>query len=508
MADLIPLYHDLSFYQNQQSSQKRYDNILNIFKDNFDSKPLFFARAPGRVNFIGDHIDCSYFSSLPMAIDADVVAAVSLRDDSNVKLVNLDDKYEDTGFELPKDEILSINKEIFSWANYVKCGFLVASKYLKDRNIKQINEFKGLNVVYDGRVPTGGGLSSSAAISVCSALLFLRANGLTEISKKDLTAITVVSEHYLGVNTGGMDQCASIYGEKSKALLVHYKPDLYGEVFTFPEVKPHGIVLLISNTLVEANKFETAPINYNLRVVEFAVAAEILAKRTNLELVQDSNLGTGTLKGFIDNYCEQKLGWEHWDGHNIDQGIKLLEKGLEVIEQLFTAQEKEGFTTEEAYTALDSNREDFHARFLTKFNVKYEKLKLYKRAKHVFLDSLNVFKVLKLLSKETDDNFMVDLGKILNDSQQTSIENIENSTPEINAVCEIALKNGSYGSRVTGAGWGGSVVHVTTSDKIDQLYKALSEQYYEKKFPGITKETLESALVITEPSAGASLVEF
>lgn len=508
MSDLIPIYHDLSFYQNQEKSQKRYDNILSKFSEAFKSKPLFFARAPGRVNFIGDHIDCSYFSSLPMAIDADVTAAVSLRDDSLIKLINLDDKYEDTSFELPKDEILSINKEIFSWANYVKCGFLVASKFLHDRNIKQIHEFKGLNVVYDGRVPTGGGLSSSAAISVCSALLFLRANGLTEITKKDLTAITVVSEHYLGVNTGGMDQCASVYGEKSKALLVHYKPDLYGELFTFPEVKPYGIALLISNTLIEANKFETAPINYNLRVVEFAVASEILAKRTGLTLVQDSNLSTGTLKGFIDNYCEQKLGWEHWDGHNIEHGIKLLNKGLELIEELFTEEEKTGFTTEDAYKALDSNLEDFTTRFLTKFNVRYEKLKLYKRAKHVFLDSLNVFKVLELLSQKADDDFMVNLGKILNDSQQTSIENIENSTDEINTVCEIALKNGSYGSRVTGAGWGGSVVHVTTSDKIDQLYKALAEQYYEKKFPGITKETLESALVITEPAAGASLVEF
>lgn len=501
----IPIYKDLSFYPNSDKAKTRFDHIFSKFKQSFGEYE-FIARAPGRVNLIGDHIDCSYFSSLPMAIETDVVAVANLTSDLSVNLINLDTKYEPTSFKLPENnEILTIDKSIFSWANYVKCGFLVAQKYLKE-NHPELSNFKGVNVVFDGTVPTGGGLSSSAAISVCSALLFLRSQGLKEITKKDLTAITVVSEHYLGVNTGGMDQCASIYGEFGKALLVHYKPNLYGELFSFPKIQPHDMVLLISNTLVEANKFETAPINYNLRVVEFAVASEILAKRCDLTLVQDSNLSTGTLKGFVDNYCEKKLGWDHWDGHNIEQGIKLLNKGLELVETLFTDEEKDGLTTEQAAKALDISVEQFTERFLQKFHVRYEKLKLYKRSKHVYYDSLNVFKVLKLLSAPSD-NFLEDLGSIMNDSQQTSIDNIENSTNEINDVCKIALANGSYGSRVTGAGWGGSVVHVTTADKIDGLYDALKTQYYEKKFPNITKDELEAALVITQPSAGASLVE-
>lgn len=505
MTDTIPIYKDLTFYPNSQKAQTRYDHISEQFKANFNQEPEFYARAPGRVNLIGDHIDCSYFSSLPMSIEADVTAAVSVREDSTVKLVNLDEKYEDTSFELPKNDILTIDKAQFTWANYVKCGFLVGSKYLKEKGI--VDTFKGLNAVYHGTVPTGGGLSSSAAISVCSALLFLRAHGLTEITKKDLTAITVVSEHYLGVNTGGLDQCASIYGEKNKALLVHYKPNLYGQIFQFPVIKPHDMVLLISNTLVEANKFETAPVNYNLRVVEFAVASEILAKKTGLTLSQDSNLSTGTLKGFIDTYCQTKLNWPQWDGQDIELGVKMFDKALELVDSLFTEEEKDGLTTEQAAKVLDVSVEDFSKRFLSKFEVRYEKLKLYKRAKHVYLDSLNVFKVLSLLQSNNSETFMDGLGKILNDSQQTSIANIENSTAEINSICEIAAKNGSYGSRVTGAGWGGSVVHVTTADKIDGLYKALTEEYYEKKFPGISKDELESALVITQPSAGASLVQ-
>lgn len=74
---------------------------------------------------------------------------------------------------------------------------------------------KGLYITFDGTVPTGGGLSSSAAFCVASTLAVLKANGVDSISKADLTRITVVSEHYVGVNTGGMDQCASVYGEAS-----------------------------------------------------------------------------------------------------------------------------------------------------------------------------------------------------------------------------------------------------------------------------------------------------
>lgn len=507
MTSLVPTYKNLDFYPNVSASTKRYETLLTKFSEKFQKSHLFLARAPGRVNLIGDHIDYVFFSSLPMAIEADVVAAVGIRDDNVVNVVNTDGKYGPATFSLPKDSLLAIGKGEFHWTNYVKCGFLVAAKFLHEHHKKSYHEIKGVDVIYDGTVPTGGGLSSSAAISVCSALLFLRANGIEEITKLDLTAITVVSEHYLGVNTGGMDQCASIYGEFGKALLVHYQPQIYGEIFTFPVVKPDDMVLLISNTLVEANKFETAPVNYNLRVVEFAIAAELLAKRTGLKLEENSNLDCGTFRGFMDTYCETKLGWKKWDGHDIDQAIKMFNKMLELTEELYSEDERSGFSTELAASELGLSVDDFTKRYLTKFQVKYDKLKLYIRTKHVYSEALNVFRVLKLLSSEPTPTFLNDLGSIINDSQYCLQNLVNNSTQEIETVCKVALANGSYGSRVTGAGFGGSVVHVTDAGKVEGLKKALIEQYYEVKFPGITKEILDTALVITKPSAGASIVE-
>lgn len=55
----------------------------------------------------------------------------------------------------------------------------------------------------DGTVPAGGGLSSSAAFVSASALAVMVANGETNINKKDLTEVAIVSERAVGVNSGG-----------------------------------------------------------------------------------------------------------------------------------------------------------------------------------------------------------------------------------------------------------------------------------------------------------------
>lgn len=60
----------------------------------FKEEPLFYARAPGRVNLIGEHIDYCGYSVLPMAIEHDVIIAVSLNNTSEIVLSNFEDAYE------------------------------------------------------------------------------------------------------------------------------------------------------------------------------------------------------------------------------------------------------------------------------------------------------------------------------------------------------------------------------------------------------------------------------
>lgn len=85
---VVPTFHDLSFYSRPDENKVRYEKLTAEFVKNFEVKPDFFARSPGRVNLMGDHIDYNFFSVLPMAIDVDVVAAVKTNDSGEMVITN------------------------------------------------------------------------------------------------------------------------------------------------------------------------------------------------------------------------------------------------------------------------------------------------------------------------------------------------------------------------------------------------------------------------------------
>lgn len=510
---LVPTVKDFSFYSESEKQKKRYGLVAETFTKTFDHKPDFVVRAPGRVNLIGDHIDYCYFSVLPMAIEVDVIAAVSKSDDTCVTIANTNKEFTTQTFDLPADgSLVTIDKNHHSWGNYFKCGLIVAHKYITETYPEKTDSgkkpLKGLHALFDGTVPTGGGLSSSAAFCIAATLAVLKANDISEITKEDLTRITVVCEHYVGLSNGGMDQCASIYGEPSKVLLILFKPKLETTPFELPRTKPEA-VFLISNSLVTSNKTETAPTNYNLRVVEVAVAADLLAHKLGLKPAHDSNLNTATLRGSFDAYFTQKLGEPQWDGKDINMGIDRLTRILEFIETMFSDDEKKGFTTEEAARATGNSDEAFAATYLSAFPVRYDVLKIYQRTKHVFSDSLRVLQCLKIARDFEGDSeeYLRQFGKLMNESQVSC--NILNnaSAPKCEELCSIARENGSYGSRITGAGFGGSIVHLTTVDRLQKLVDALTTEYYKKTYPGITEAELSEALVVSKPAQGACVVD-
>ncbi|KAG2733674.1 hypothetical protein G9P44_003199 [Scheffersomyces stipitis] len=517
---VVPTFHDLSFYSRPDENKVRYEKLTAEFVKNFEVKPDFFARSPGRVNLMGDHIDYNFFSVLPMAIDVDVVAAVKTNDSGEMVITNTNSaNFKKETIKLPEDgSVVSIEKEHFSWASYFSCSLIVAHKYIMEKYPEKVaggsKPLKGLYITFDGTVPTGGGLSSSAAFCVASTLAVLKANGVDSISKADLTRITVVSEHYVGVNTGGMDQCASVYGEASKALLIHFRPKLIGIPFGFPKIaEDDELTFLISNSLQVSNKHETAPIHYNLRVVEMAIASDILAKKLNLSPPRDSNVSTATLRGVLDSYVAEVLKQEKWDADDYQTGIKHLNTLLEIVEResIFNAEQKVGFSVEEAAKELGITVEEFKEKYLSKIPVRFETLKLYQRAKHVYAESLKVLECLSLLgefskSSKNPQQFLEAFGNILNESQK-SLDLLNNSSNEkLNKICEIALKNGSYGSRVTGAGWGGCIVHLSTSKKLPQLQKALVDEYFKVEFPAITQAELDEAIINSQPATGSCVV--
>lgn len=491
------------------------------FQKVYGSKPDFITRSPGRVNLIGEHIDYADFSVLPLAIDVDMLVGVKVLNEKNpsITLTNADKRFAQRKFDMPLDgSYVTIDPSISDWSNYFKCGLHVAHEFLKEIAPEKYTDapLAGLQVYCQGNVPTGSGLSSSAAFICATALAIIRANmGPTyHVTKKDLTRITVVAEHYVGVNNGGMDQAASVCGEEDHALYVEFKPELKATPFSFPKLKNSDVTLIIANTLVVSNKFETAPTNYNLRVVEVVAAANILATKYGVVLkhVGASNLNKGNLRDFMNSYYERYQNVkEPWNG-DVEVGIERLTKMLELVEETF-GQKKDGYTVDDASAALKCSREEFTKDYLTSFPVRFQTLKLYQRAKHVYSESLRVLKALKVMNTKnfaTDEDFFTKFGNLMNESQESCDKLYNCSCPETDKICEIALANGSFGSRLTGAGWGGCTVHLVPggpNGNVEKVKKALIDQFYKVKYPNITDSELEDAILVSKPALGSCLYE-
>lgn len=188
---------------------KRWNNLLTKFKSIYGHQPEFVARSPGRVNIIGEHIDYSLYSVLPMAITADAILAVSTTGISSakegsykIKIANVQDaKFPAHEFDIPYDAV-EIDATVHEWTNYFKSGLRGALELLRKKRGADFKP-KSMEILMDGTVPAGGGLSSSAAFVSASALAVMVANGEHIVDKTELTELAIVSERAVGVNSGG-----------------------------------------------------------------------------------------------------------------------------------------------------------------------------------------------------------------------------------------------------------------------------------------------------------------
>ena len=508
MNDPVPVVKDIDkIYPDDAlaSQRKRYEKLRARFMEIYQGKePQFVARSPGRVNLIGEHIDYSLYEVLPMAIAADVIMAVraepqeSNEEEVKIRVANANSqKFKDGEFSVPKHGNIDIDSSTLQWTNYFKAGFKGAVGLLQktDANFAAC----AMEVLVDGTVPPGGGLSSSAAFVCTSALATLRANGLTKVPKKELVELSIVSERSVGVNSGGMDQAASVFSIKGDAVSISFSPELHAEALPFPKTEP-PITFMIAQSFVAADKHVAAPEQYNLRVVECTLAAEVMAAKLKLSLGGDTGpLGT-SLRGFQTAYFDSRKGEDQTDP---EQQIEvMLSLSQEILDKT------KGYTREEVASFLKMTVSDLEVQFMRKFPVRGEHFYLQQRTHHVFTEALRVQAFKKLLQAPPTDatvSLFPKLGAILNESHKSSRDVYVHSCPEIDQMCNIALEAGSYGGRITGAGWGGCSVHLVPKDKVEAVKKAWEGKYYRRREPDITEAKLAEAIVVSEPGHGAML---
>lgn len=213
MAGIVPIANSLEDIYTPDalpSQEKRWKHLLSTFESTYSHPATFVSRSPGRVNIIGEHIDYSLYSVFPMAITADCLLAVSVPSTPapassttfKLRLANVDgERFPTHEVEIPYGDV-EIDSKVHEWTNYFKCGLRGALQLLKKTRGEDFRPV-GMDVLMDGAVPSGGGLSSSAAFVSASALAVMVANGEKEIDKTALTELAIVSERAVGVNSGG-----------------------------------------------------------------------------------------------------------------------------------------------------------------------------------------------------------------------------------------------------------------------------------------------------------------
>ena len=168
------------------------------------------ARAPGRVNLIGDHTDYNDGFVLPMAIDRAVWIALRSRDDERVNAHSLDFDA-DASFD-----VNDTTRGDDGWVEYVR-GVAWSLGALAQR---QGATLRGWDGVVAGNVPLGAGLSSSAALELASARAFAATSDLPWKPAAMARLSQRAENEWVGVNSGIMDQLISAAGVTGHALLI------------------------------------------------------------------------------------------------------------------------------------------------------------------------------------------------------------------------------------------------------------------------------------------------
>jgi len=205
-------------------------SIEEKFLETFGEEPDLVAAAPGRVNLIGEHIDYSEGFVLPFAIKDRTMVAVRKRDDSIVRIASAQRRNKIVTVDI-KDVKPGLKGE---WERY-------ALGVLWSMGVKS-----GVDLLIDGHVPLGAGLSSSAALecSVATAMNHLFDMGF---NLEELARLTQKAENqYVGVPCGIMDQSVSLMATNGFALLLDCR-DLSTRNIPF-DVASHGLELLIIDT--------------------------------------------------------------------------------------------------------------------------------------------------------------------------------------------------------------------------------------------------------------------
>ncbi len=436
----------------------RIEELVARFTQQHGQRPEFVARAPGRVNLLGEHTDYNGLPVLPMAIDRSVLMAASRRRDRLVTASNVDPRFADCCFEI-SDQITA--DVAGSWTNYVKAaaqGLVGNGTALKS----------GATLLIDGNIPAGAGLSSSSALVVASALTLLRANDAT-IDKMALAEMLPRAERYVGTLSGGMDQAISLLGQADHALRIDFFP-----LNVRPVPLPAGYGFIVADSLVQAEKAGIAKDAYNLRVIECQLACRVLEQALADERPK---IHLSTLGDLVRLFPDRPLP--------------------SFFAPVLARLPDEPLPLARVAAVLAVDTEELR-RILAIPTSLPDSFAIVRRLRHVLSEAQRVNQAETALR----ENDIATLGTLMNASHFSCRDDYEISCPELEELVELTRGAGAVGARLTGAGFGGCTVSLVADDRVSDVLAALDHGFYTRR-----SADPQACRFLFKARAGAGIVE-
>lgn len=221
----------------------------NTFRDLHGHAPVGVWAAPGRVNLIGEHTDYNDGFVLPFALPHRIAVAASPRADGmlTVATVGSDGKVQRI---TPVAVAGLAPRSVSGWGAYPAGVAWV----LRDRGVSE-----GADLVLAGNVPTGAGLSSSAALECAVALALLGLAGREEPDAAERVEIARLAQRaendYVGAPTGVLDQTASMCCETGRVLFLDVRS---GEAEQVPfDTAAEDLLILVIDTRAKHSHSES-----------------------------------------------------------------------------------------------------------------------------------------------------------------------------------------------------------------------------------------------------------
>jgi galactokinase len=367
-----------------------------------------FSRAPGRVNVIGEHTDYSLLPVLPLAIDRAVLVAAGQGVPGRI-----------AADSLTEPGPITINREVESvdgWHHYLG-GVLEVLDW----------SGRGADLLIGGDLPSTGGLSSSSALSVGLIAAFDQLWSLG-LGREGLIDRAVRSERRLGVESGSMDQTVITLAEEGAALRIDFDPP---SVRAVPLPEELAIVAAYSGTA--SPKGGSALDSYNEKVAACRAAAVLIGHRGGVDVGNPPTLSRVARMA----------------------GVERLVDELPV----------------EASASLVASLAGCDPEIVTRFSVggfdPDRPLPIQVSARHVLSEAARVDRAEEALA----NGDLVALGALL-DASHRSLQEFGASTAALDRLVEAMRASGAYGSRLTGAGFGGYGLAACPVNRAEQVLAA------------------------------------